>query len=447
MYYVYTFILGAYLIACLLLLQKAFSKACAAYILSLFIFPDVARFFDVQFHSLLQLILIVFAFVKICIYKESRIEAFQQQYPITKFWLLLAFFGFFGIIDYSYQFNELKRLLFTLGLFYVFLSSVKKDSDVQVIGKAITYGIILAGAYGIITYILKTNPYYLSFATIFGIQDKDYLAALGDGYANIRGGLSSRATGTSLSSLIWGQKCLVFLPFLFHLKKTFNIKVYSLNTIAIVLCCTNIFLSGHRSCILPMILFLVFFIYKKYKLKKIIKNIPFIIIGVFILFILSRFSPTLSSLSSNIETAIFFWNDNLAQKNNIGGSNLDMRINQLLCTFDMVRDHFLFGLGYSYPSFYTSHFGRHSIMLGFESIFFTSLISSGILGFIVWIHFFIKNIKKSRHLHGRASAIAIHGTYILSIFMTGIQSSFSYYIITTAILIKEDLIHISKDRN
>lgn len=412
------------------------SYACVAYLCFLFIYPDVARLFGFSFHTLLGYTLILFTLRSILVNKEKRVCFIKNRYVITSFWLPLCVVSAFGTIDYSFQLESLRKFFLQLCMFYCFLLSIKKDEELIALKKFFSFAFVFAGVYGVITYILKINPYYLSFASVFGISNADYLAALGDGYANFRGGLSARASGTSLSSLIWGQKCLAVLPIFFIGKKIVCLRRVPIAMIALVLCCVNIFLSGHRSCILPMMLFVMYQICMNMINKKRLVKIFLLFGGIFILVLLVDYVPTMQGYFSNLKTALFFWDDNLARVNNFHGSSKEMRMDQFFCSLNMVKNNILCGLGFEYPSYYVLHHGVHPIMLGFESLFFKTIISSGIVGCFIWGFFFKNNMKKTTRIWGGKQSFAIHGMYLLSILMTGVQNSFTLYLIVTAVLLK-----------
>lgn len=436
MFVFYTFLLfvsfGAFIRLCL----TKMSYACIAYLCFLFVYPDVARLFGFSFHTLLGYTLILFTLRLVLVNREKQVYLIRNRYVITSFWFPFCVLVVFGTIDYSFQLESLKKFFLQLCTFYCFLLSIKKDEDLTALKKFFSLAFVIVGIYGVITYILKINPYYLSFASVFGISNTDYLAALGDGYANFRGGLNARATGTSLSSLIWGQKCLAVLPFFCVGRKIVVFKYVPIATLALVLCCVNIFLSGHRSCILPMILFVIYQICANGVGKKKLLKICLLICGIYILVLVADCVPAMQGYFSNIKTALFFWDDDLARANNFRGSSKAMRMDQFLCSLNMVKNNFLCGLGFDYPNYYSLHHGVHPVMLGFESLFFKTIVSSGIIGCFVWGLFFANNVKKTKRVWGVGRSLAIHGTYLLSILMTGVQNSFTLYLIMTAIFLR-----------
>ena len=66
------------------------------------------------------------------------------------------------------------------------------------------------------------------------------------------------------------------------------------------------------------------------------------------------------------------------------GSNFSMRTNQLLAAFREMERNPIIGNGYSWHCYYLQTFGDHPELLAFESLVFTILCNSGILGVVVW---------------------------------------------------------------
>jgi hypothetical protein len=102
----------------------------------------------------------------------------------------------------------------------------------------------------------------------------------------------------------------------------------------------------------------------------------FAIIGVVVLLVLS----TNDILFSYIESIIDFKGNN----EQVGGSSFSMRVNQLLAAWGEMKRSPIIGNGYSWHYYYLQIFGGHPELLGFESLIFTVLCNSGILGVVVW---------------------------------------------------------------
>ena len=82
-----------------------------------------------------------------------------------------------------------------------------------------------------------------------------------------------------------------------------------------------------------------------------------------------------------------------SKSSKIGGSSLDMRINQFLACFDVISTNPLFGKGFEWHQYYVQLRGTHPKLLAFESLIFVVLCNYGFLGIILWIFFISKMIK------------------------------------------------------
>ena len=140
---------------------------------------------------------------------------------------------------------------------------------------------------------------------------------------------------------------------------------------------------------------------------------------------------------SNIETALFFWDDDLAAEHDFKGSNKSMRMSQAIYVNNLISDHFFTGLGYGYPIVHNMKYHGATDALYFESLYLDTISSSGYIGFLVWIFFFFLLIKKTNFAcRNKLDNYSLHGGYILSVFLTNIYCSFAYYMIVIALFVK-----------
>ena len=92
--------------------------------------------------------------------------------------------------------------------------------------------------------------------------------------------------------------------------------------------------------------FLTLLMYFWYANPKVKKNIIiYSFIGLLGVLLLVYFVPQLESAKNLIESSLFFWDDSLRDKHDVGGSSMSMRINQTLYPWVMISDNILFGHG------------------------------------------------------------------------------------------------------
>lgn len=73
-----------------------------------------------------------------------------------------------------------------------------------------------------------------------------------------------------------------------------------------------------------------------------------------------------------------------SDSSDVGGSSLELRLEQLSAAFDEVQDCLIFGKGYGYNSYYWSMHGSHPKLYSFESLIFVILCNNGLIGFSIW---------------------------------------------------------------
>lgn len=167
--------------------------------------------------------------------------------------------------------------------------------------------------------------------------------------------------------------------------------------------------------------------------------ISFSMITIFFIGLSLSFSETAKDFyESNIKTSIFFWDDKLAEQQDLSGSSKDMRLRQVIYTNKLIEDHFFTGMGYGYPEIHSQKYGNRSDALFFESLYLYAIASSGYIGLFVWLLFFYMNTKITKYsftnpLHN----YLFHGSYVLSVFLTNISLSLSYYMILSALIARD----------
>ena len=384
---------------------KNLTYGCAFVLFIHQIFPAAFRIGGVSMNTALVLILTIFVVVRN--FNRLFLIPSKYTYPIKSFALPLLCLTIFAPLPFAMQFNAWFQFLVTEILTSIFLLlSIKTEKDFKTILYILLSSYIIIGIYGIFTYIWHMNPLYDLFNTYYGAG----ISFTGDGEEQIRGGLSSFTSGNMSGPLPWGQCSLVILMSACFLPKGY--RTGWITNIVIILSIINCLLCGKRSVILPMLIVVSYYIFTRYLyIRKKGKAI------LCICFILTTFTfLQRTEYIKNIETAIFFWNDNLAEKNQIGGSSTAMRLTQFEYANDMISDNTLCGLGYNYIGYYSSRYGRHPIMLGFESIYFQVIVQSGIIGLIIWIAFFYRNyIMTNNSSMLKKDAIIMHGAYVLSL--------------------------------
>ena len=399
---------------------------CAYLLVLRMLIPPCARVSSISFNTLMLCIIVVF-FVR-SLYKNSLKISSTSLYPVNFLIIPLLILCVFAPTPFNFQFSQLSQFFITeILIFTLLMYFIQSEDHLSRIFQYLRYAYMIIGIYGILTYVIRQNPLFTYFAKYFNYT----INFTGDGTIALMGGMAGRASGNLSGPLPWGQTSLAMLILFVFFETT---KKEKMSYIVIFLACLNCFLSTKRSVIVPMFIILIYLLKKNmfFSKKKILKLlcIPFVLCLLWNI-------PFFDTYKQNIVSATFFWDDDVAYKNNIRGSSTELRQNQFEYALIMVKDHFLCGLGYGYPQYYSKHHGMHPIMLGFESLVYQVLVPSGIIGCFVWICFFYKSYRFTLHGIKKTDALICHGTYIFSCFLTGIQASFFWYMVIIALLYKK----------
>ena len=181
---------------------------------------------------------------------------------------------------------------------------------------------------------------------LFGVT---YLEGVLSFVTEDRGILSGRIAGTTVHPLNWGQWMgVLFMFFFIERKYIAGFKFVLLE----FLCFLNVFLTGSRSALLPIIIFLVFPL-KQMKVRNKLK----IIVSILCVFLFTtQLIPQemYQKMKSFIGATVFFWDQEKSENADIHGSSIDLRLDQLTGVFFLTESNVLTGQGYGYQYFIQS---------------------------------------------------------------------------------------------
>ncbi|WP_314646832.1 O-antigen ligase domain-containing protein [Prevotella multiformis] len=412
--------------------QKSLVQAYAFFLSVKMVLPTTTRIGSISIYSFMLLVLMFFVFLrnKQCDFSRSNVKF--ALFPIFTLILPLSFIGLFGSVDYVFQCKELFKFTLTeIAPYILFIIIVNSQEKLQICLRFFVFSFIIIGIYGIVTYIIRLNPLVQAFALTFNYSKEMFI---GNGEESIRGAFTSSTTGNQSEGAIpWGQICLVLTCFGFFFKglsNTFWKKAY------VILAILNCFMSTKRSAIFPLMGVIAYYLVERnlFVKRNIIRSL--VVLGISVIVVNS--TPTLKEYyHANIEPSIFFWDDNLAEKNEITGSNRELRFSQAKYVNNLISNNELFGLGYGYTTKHIEKYGGNTDALFFESLYLWAIANSGYIGLMVWIFFFYSWSRKMIVDNNKHVDIYVfNGAYILSIFLTNIYCSFAYYMITSAFILK-----------
>ena len=181
-------------------------------------------------------------------------------------------------------------------------------------------------------------------------------------------------------------------------------------------------MCGSRSVLLPGILFYILFISSENKgTSKVISFMVFVFFtGIYI--ILGGKGTYLYNMIISI-----FDSNNL----NMGGSSVDLRMNQLAAATELFSRSPITGNGPQYLSSLSEGSELRSAMLGSESYIFKLLIENGIIGLATNLYFFIGvfRIANKDHVRLKANMLkCITGAFLLFSISTGTQGAWYVFL-------------------
>lgn len=391
--------------------------------------PPLVRIGPMSLNTLMIVVLFTIVLIEKHIKKKKEIS--WSIFPVICVTLPISVLCLFSDMPLGYQLGGVIKLTITELLPYtIILASIQSEEDLNRLVKALFVGYIIIGVYGLITFFIQFNPLVFLFANYFGFEGDIWMGDEGE----IRAGLSGCSTGNMVSPLSWGQFSLVIL--LLSLVYPSHKKINKLQLFVIVLSLANCFLSTKRSVFTPAIFAVGCIVLCKGILT------PQRILRIFFVISLvlgaSFFIPSFQKIvKGNILSSIIFWDDDYAEKSNIGGSSKEMRFEQISYLHQNLLNNVLTGEGYGFAEQYGERYGNRTPVRGFESIYLQIVANSGYLGLFAWTMFFLVSYRRTwDYSLSKSSNVIFHLFYLLSLILTGIKGSLWAYMTVCALLQK-----------
>lgn len=368
---------------------------CACLLVSRILIPECVRltpFLDVSLNTAVILILVFFAFRDIFTIKNISIRISKDKYVRYLLFFISYFFISLPFSDYSnlsYQYSRTVQFFVTDILpVIIFIQSIRNKYDLLLILKVLSVCTFICCVYGCLTIIVGDNPYVAIIKSLYRDDETSTNEFL---LYDERGYMSTSATFVHSNG--WGY----FLPITFVLFYLLYAKNFFSKKIIIpllVLLSIGVVICSKRSAFVAYFSFwLFYFLY-----SSLIKKVRFVYCFIFFCilgYLCLLFIPQLNNIRGMVESSLFFWNDSVAAKNDIGGSNFVMRVNQVLYSFVEIQNNLLFGHGFGWSSYYLQRNPFHPILYGFEIIISDALVNGGILGLLLWFYTFYFSCKYS----------------------------------------------------
>lgn len=407
--------------------------------------PEIVRTPGVEALSLnSMLILIVFV---ITFFKSKKI--FKIVFS-DKLSLLLLFFIGYSLLalplsdfsDFQGQLDGLRQFTFT-DILPVILAiiTIKDERDFRNVVLIFLISTLICCLYGLFTYLIGFNPYVTAIQIYYHYREIYSVLDIGENMS----GRGYGTSGTFIHANGYGYFISMSIPLcLYLIQKQYHKK---LSLWVFVLLLINMFLCKKRSPLVSMgVFFILWMIFNKEK-NKFQKNIK--ILGFALLvFVVVEIVPLFESVKNMVNTSLFFWDDNLLSKTDVGGSDMVLRIRQVFYPFVEVSGNLLFGHGFGWCGWYLEKYELHPVLFGFETILSTAVCEFGIMGYFIYSMLFYKSYRYSHPFYGKETNYQL--LYIISVVILVIATGFNYFYFFALVVVlmhKYELLYFEYEKN
>lgn len=300
--------------------------------------------------------------------KRQKMQLEYVPFPYSKpfKWMAVSYFlsTLFAYIGFAGAFSQYIGQVLTEFVFAWLMWKIIDRKDIEYIIKGLAFMFLLSCIYAFYEKFTQTNPIQNYELTLVNDASRtiDFLVTddINRGY---------RVQSFFEHAIGAGVNWAMFIVLYFTLTTIYKYKLKSkLCLITAILCIPCVFFANARGPLVFLMVSILSFVDLKNK-----KFYKLIIVGVILLVVVS---PLLSDYFDNL-LSIF---DSKAQEK-VGGSNADMRFDQLDASIELMKQSPLLGLGYKFMN--VLHTNLVSRLLGFESIWFRVLTQFGLLGTFV----------------------------------------------------------------
>ena len=278
--------------------------------------------------------------------------------------LILFLIPFANGVDIEYQLDRWRSMVMGNLLVPIALWNMHSMKNAYLSTRHCLIGAVtIACIYGIfLTTMNGVNPYIMFINAING---NEYRLE----WFSSEGRLFGRISSVFTHPMTYGMFLGCSFIYVYSIKEKISKNLFN---ILLFLLAVNIVIIGVRSLLFASFITYLFFLFLCRKKKVMVSAV-----GLAILFFLMVYIvPELRNYFQKIS--------DISDQNDIGGSNLDMRLAQLEGCFNEIRDCFWVGKGNSWHENYMEKNYLHPTILGFESLLFLIICDYGILGFCIY---------------------------------------------------------------
>lgn len=362
----------------------------------------------------------VLCFLFWCIYlvKRNNVNIDKTPFPLKTAFVFniisLILSSIFGIAGFgNAAFNLIKEILENYISIWLIWVLLKDKKDYIFLIKGITIVFLLTSVYGIFEATTHTNPIMDYITSIAGDNDDkivnwSYTTEEGRGY---------RIRSIFIHAIGAGMNWSLFFLIVFYLFTSYNKSIklkYKYLIIVTVVSIVCLFFTNSRGPLIFSMIGILPLINFKNK-----KNITLILLGFATFFIVfyqkdEIFTNIYSIFSKSVQEEV-------------GGSNLDMRLEQLDASLRIMKEYPLFGIGLKGLNYYFNQY-LVSQLLGLESIWFWVLVQQGIFGVITTLYLIYSLVYKLGIKAKNYYVLFLSLAYFITYSMTSVPG-FSLYLL------------------
>lgn len=428
-----TFLQSIWIILIIAFMMQRFKIGLALYLAYIILVPYLSiniAGIPVQwnFVNLIILLLSIYKFGK---NKSFKVD-FKPLYPFIIYFivsLIMILFQDETPKDIQLNFWRIQAMKYLI-LPFVLWNEMRLDkSSIKLFRNVVITCITIAVFYGLIlTTIPGVNPYIMLISSANGAEfNSEYALAFGEG--RIFGRISSVFTHPMLFGLFLGLS----LIYVFYNRN--NINRFLIIPLFITIC-IDILICGVRSVIGGVVIAIIFFFMQNRNYKFMFYAAIIGIIGYNIILTIPDLATYLGSIT-DIEN----------KRQAVGGSSIEMRLEQFYGCLKEIQNCIFVGKGFSWTDYYHETFGDHPIILAFESLIFVVICNSGIIGLFLWIYVIYRILKYNISLLKQFSVFPniLLAFYISYSCITGEYGYMQYFILFYILILGETL--LTKNEN
>lgn len=338
-----------------------------------------------------------------------------------------------SIIDYSFEQWMLRIspfifLLFLHACIVVYPESIKlfKWTLFGVMLVAVLYGLFLTTMPGL-------NPYKLIQLPLFGREFNEAYAAGNSGLSDItdlaEGRLFGRISSIFDHPMTYGLNLGLFFIYCFYIFRERKRIQYLLLGLILIAVLTSGVRTALGAVIITVLLGILY-----------LKKIKYFLYGGLAFILVINVLPIIYPEANDYVMSIINPDESSTK-----GSSMDMRLEQLIGSYNIVENDLIFGKGYCWTSWYNTTFGTHPTALWFESLIYVILVDSGLVGFVIWVIFLLSFyryiVNNYDDQYQRLTLLSLFVYFIVFCCVTGdfgIQNVLFYYTILVGIMSLEN---------